>query len=72
MSLEHAYWRFSDLKARAIVNNRMTLHRWIQNQGFPQGVLLGPNSRAWAVEEVVRWLDNRETHHQNQVQEGEE
>jgi len=61
MSIEHAFWRFSDLKERGIVNNRMTLHRWIQNQAFPQGILLGPNSRAWAVGDVVDWLDNRKT-----------
>lgn len=59
MSLEHSYWRFRDLKARGIVNNRMTLHRWIKSQGFPQGTLLGPNSRAWTVQEIITWLDGR-------------
>jgi len=61
MTIELSFWRYHDLKARGIVSNRMTLHRWIQNQGFPQGILLGPNSRAWAVQEVVDWLNNRKT-----------
>ena len=62
MSLEHAYWRYSDLKARNIVNNRMTLWRWIQDNGFPEGILLGPNTRAWSVPEVRKWLNTRKSH----------
>ena len=61
MSLEHAYWRFSDLKARNIVKNRMTLWRWIQDNGFPEGILLGPNTRAWSVPEVRDWLKTRKS-----------
>ena len=61
MSPEHMYWRFNDLKRHGIVNNRMTLWRWIKDQGFPEGVLLGPNSRAWLVQEVHSWLENRKT-----------
>lgn len=59
MSVELHYWRYTDLKERGIVRNRMTLHRWIQNQGFPQGLLLGPNSRAWPVDQVIQWLNSR-------------
>ena len=51
--------RFSDLKARGIVNNRATLYRWIRGQGFPPGFLLGPNSRAWREEDVLAWLGDR-------------
>jgi hypothetical protein len=61
MSIECAYWRYVDLKSRGIVNNRMTLYRWIHDHAFPKGVLLGPNSRAWPVEEVIQWLDDRKS-----------
>ncbi len=51
--------RFSDLKARGIVNNRTTLARWIKDYDFPAGALLGPNSRAWPADQVESWLDAR-------------
>ena len=53
------YLRYADLVERQIVNNRTTLQRWIQNYGFPFGVLLGPNSRAWPDDQVEAWLDAR-------------
>ena len=53
------YYRFSDLKAAGIVRNRMTLSRWIKLHGFPAGVLLGPNTRAWRADEVEQWLAGR-------------
>lgn len=53
------YYRFADLKAAGIVDNRQTLSRWIQKQGFPAGVKLGPNSRAWAASEVEAYLERR-------------
>lgn len=56
------YYRFADLKAAGIVGNRMTLSRWIRSQGFPAGVLLGPNSRAWPADDVDAWLANRPAH----------
>ena len=59
------YYRFSDLKAAGIVRNRMTLSRWIKLHGFPAGVLLGPNTRAWRADEVERWLAER-THLSNE------
>lgn len=52
--------RYPDLKARGIVNNRMTLRRWIAEQGFPAGIQLGPNSVAWVQDEVEAWLASRE------------
>ena len=61
MSSHHHYWRFKDLKRRGIVRNRMTLSRWIRRHGFPQGILLGPNTRAWAQADVVAWLERRPT-----------
>ena len=42
------FLRFADLKARGIVGNWMTLRRWIEREGFPPGVKLGPNTRAWS------------------------
>lgn len=53
------YLRFSDLKARGIVNNWVTLGNWIEREGFPPGVKLGPNTRAWTVESVDGWLASR-------------
>ena len=51
--------RYHDLVDRGIVNNRMTLSRWIDGQGFPPGFMLGPNSRAWPEDEVEAWLAAR-------------
>jgi predicted DNA-binding transcriptional regulator AlpA len=51
--------RYQDLVERGIITNRMTLKRWIDGQGFPPGFKLGPNSRAWAEEEVEAWLQVR-------------
>jgi predicted DNA-binding transcriptional regulator AlpA len=53
------YLRFSDLVARGIVRNRVTLSRWQRDHGFPAGVLLGPNSRAWPESEIEAWLAAR-------------
>jgi len=54
------FLRYSDLKARQIVTNRMTLRRWIAEQGFPAGVQLGPNSVAWREDEIEAWLASRQ------------
>jgi Prophage CP4-57 regulatory protein (AlpA) len=51
--------RFTDLKARGIVNNWVTLGRWIKDEGFPPGRKIGPNTRAWTDEEVATWLESR-------------
>ncbi len=53
--------RFSDLKARGVVHNRMSLHNWIKKEGFPPGRLLGPHSRVWTEGEVAEWLAARPT-----------
>ena len=53
--------RFRDLKAREIVNNHVTLKRWIDEQGFPPGKMLGPNTRVWAEDEIVAWVKSRPT-----------
>ncbi len=51
--------RFYDLTDRGIVRNRVTLGRWIKYRGFPAGILLGPNTRAWPEDEVDVWLAAR-------------
>ena len=51
--------RFRHLKERGIVDNRTTLGRWIKRHGFPPGILIGPNSRAWPEEEIEAWLAER-------------
>lgn len=51
--------RYPDLVAKGVVNSRMTLKRLIDNQGFPPGVLITPNSRAWDEEEVDAWIKAR-------------
>ena len=55
------YLRYTDLVERQIVSNRTTLARWIKDYDFPAGVLLGPNSRAWASDQVDAWLEARAT-----------
>ena len=50
--MSETYLRFKDLQTRGIVSNWQTLKRWIQQQGFPPGVLLGPNTRAWPEAEI--------------------
>ena len=51
--------RFADLKERGIVTNWPTLLRWIGRQGFPSGIKLGPNTRAWTEDEIDAWLEAR-------------
>ncbi len=53
------YLRYADLAERQIVNNRTTLTRWIDEEGFPAGIMLGPNTRAWANDQVDAWLESR-------------
>ena len=53
------YLRFADLVERQIVGNRTTLGRWIRDYGFPPGILLGPNTRAWPDDQVEAWIEER-------------
>lgn len=53
--------RFPDLVARGLFNSRMTLKRAIDSQGFPPGVLITPNSRAWDEAEIDVWIASRPT-----------
>ncbi len=51
--------RYADLVSLKIVNNRMTLYRWMESRGFPRPLHLGPNSVAWRSVEVEAWLEER-------------
>jgi predicted DNA-binding transcriptional regulator AlpA len=53
--------RYPDLKAMGVVGSRMTLKRLIHMRGFPPGVLITPNARAWLEDEVDLWIANRPT-----------
>jgi hypothetical protein len=53
------FFRFSDLKEIGLVTNRVTLRRWIEKEGFPPGVLLGPNTRGWSKEQIEAWISGR-------------
>jgi predicted DNA-binding transcriptional regulator AlpA len=50
--------RFKDLK-RVGINNWPTLKRRIEQDNFPPGRYLGPNTRAWSLEEVQAWWEAR-------------
>jgi len=54
--------RYNDLKNRGIVRNRVTLARWLKNEGFPQPIRLGPNSIAWDESSIDAWLRQRAGH----------
>ena len=47
------------LRFRNLVNNYVTLARWIEREGFPPGLMLGPNTRVWRDSEVEAWLASR-------------
>jgi len=53
--------RFTVLRQRGVVNNWPQLGRLIRDHGFPPGILIGPNTRAWREDEVEAWLDSRPT-----------
>ena len=51
--------RFTDLKAAGITENWTHLTRLINEQGFPAGILLSANIRAWDAASVRQWLASR-------------
>jgi hypothetical protein len=53
------YIRFADLKERGIAGNWPFLLRLIDKCGFPAGVMLSENTRAWTETEVAAWLATR-------------
>ncbi len=52
--------RFRDLVRLGIVNNRMTLRRWVQKGTFPAPVRLGPNLLVWRAAEIENFLEEQE------------
>jgi predicted DNA-binding transcriptional regulator AlpA len=65
MTIEHCaisrQLRYADLVNLGIVGNRVTLHNWIRDLGFPRGSLIGSNTRVWAETDVQAWLASRPT-----------
>jgi predicted DNA-binding transcriptional regulator AlpA len=53
--------RYDDLKKSGLVGSRPTLGRWIKEQGFPPGRLLGAKTRVWTEEEINTWFASRST-----------
>jgi predicted DNA-binding transcriptional regulator AlpA len=53
------YVRFRHLVEHGIVASWQSLLRLIDEDGFPEGTMLGRNTRAWTVDEVQEWLANR-------------
>jgi hypothetical protein len=54
--------RYRDLVAAGIVANWTTLFRLIDGpEAFPPGVMIGPNTRAWRLDQVQEWLRARPT-----------
>ena len=58
--VDAAYWRYADIQRAGIVNNRTTLRRWIKDNDFPPGFLIGRHTRAWRVADVVKWVEDKE------------
>jgi len=53
--------RFRDIKASGIAASWTQLSRLIDDEGFPPGIMLSPNIRAWRLDDVQLWLANRPT-----------
>ncbi len=51
--------RFKNLKELNIANSWARLNRLVENEGFPPGRMMGPNTRIWFQDEVDGWLENR-------------
>jgi hypothetical protein len=53
--------RYRDLVEANVVNNWTQLLRLIDGEGFPAGIMLSPNIRAWRLDQVNAWLADRPT-----------
>lgn len=51
------FLRYKDLESMGIARSWTSLRYKIKHNGFPIGRYIGPNSRAWTVEEVQSWID---------------
>jgi predicted DNA-binding transcriptional regulator AlpA len=50
---------FKELQARGIIGNWPMLKRRIEQDDFPVGRMIGPNTRRWTEEEVEKWIKSR-------------
>jgi predicted DNA-binding transcriptional regulator AlpA len=55
------YVDYHGLVSKGVFNSRMTLWRAIRDHGFPPGILITPNRRAWTEDEVGAWIALRPT-----------
>jgi hypothetical protein len=55
------YVRFADLRAWGIVENYTQLNNLIDTTGFPEGILIGKNTRAFPLHLVEAFLRSRPT-----------
>jgi hypothetical protein len=53
------YCRYHDLVENGICSSWQQLNILIAKHGFPYGIMLSPNVRAWDVEEIRQWLASR-------------
>ena len=53
--------RFRDIKAAGIAHSWTQLMRLIDDEGFPFGMMLSANMRAWRLDKIEAWLDGRPT-----------
>jgi hypothetical protein len=53
------YCRYDDLRKARICSSWPQLRRMVTEQGFPVGIMISPNVRAFPVHEVLHWLRTR-------------
>jgi predicted DNA-binding transcriptional regulator AlpA len=53
------FLRFTDLQQSGLVGSWQQLLRMMDREGFPAGVKLSTNVRAWRLDEVESWLAER-------------
>jgi predicted DNA-binding transcriptional regulator AlpA len=51
--------RFKHLQEQGVVDNWPTLLRWIDKEGFPPPIKLGPNTTAFDLDAVESWVASR-------------
>jgi predicted DNA-binding transcriptional regulator AlpA len=51
--------RFNDLRRAGVARTRKQIKQLVERHGFPSGILLSPNVRAWRVAEIKTWLRDR-------------
>lgn len=53
------FLHWSDLEERGYFRSKMTLKRAISDLGFPPGILITGNRRAYPEQEVLDWIASR-------------